>query len=204
MSSKSAKHSSGARSEEAVVVVSGLPRSGTSMLMSMLEAGGLTVVSDHLRTADEDNPKGYHEYEPVKQLHRQEDKTWIGDARGKAIKVISQLLKALPGPYRYKVVFLHRNLEEVIASQNKMLVRRGQPPKAGSDEQMMALFREHVKAVKEWLARQSNFEVIHVKHKDVLDDPQGQAKQINKLLNLDLDAERMAAAVDRNLYRNRS
>ena len=175
------------------------------MVMSMLEAGGLPVFSDDIRTLDEDNPKGYHEYEPVKQLHNnQEDKTWVGDSRGQALKVISQLLKELPGPYGYKVVFMHRNLEEVTASQNKMLIRRGRPAAAGADQQIISLFQEHINAVKEWLEKQPNFEVLHVAHREVLDDPLGQARKISRFLNLDLDVDKMAAAVDTELYRNRT
>ena len=107
-----------------IVVVSGLPRSGTSMVMKMLEAGGLAVLTDGLRTADEDNPKGYYEVERVKDLAREADKGWLGEARGKAVKVISYLLKSLPPTFNYKVVFIRRDLEEVLASQRKMLARQ--------------------------------------------------------------------------------
>src|SRR5687768_8758894 len=110
-----------------IVVVSGLPRSGTSMAMKMLEAGGLSVVTDGLRTPDEDNPKGYYEDERVKRLHKEPDKTWLHEARGKVVKIISFLLKSLPPDHNYKVVLMQRNLREIVASQNKMLARLGKP-----------------------------------------------------------------------------
>ena len=112
-----------------IVVVSGLPRSGTSMAMKMLEAGGLSVVTDGLRAADEDNPKGYYEDERVKDLHQAADKAWLRDARGKVVKIISFLLKSLPAENNYQVLFMHRNLREIVSSQNKMLVRRGERTK---------------------------------------------------------------------------
>ena len=107
-----------------VTVVSGLPRSGTSMMMKMLDQAGLELVTDRLRQADEDNPKGYFEYEPVKQLARSADRTWLDDARGKGVKIISTLLRELPAHYNYKVVFMRRDLSEILASQAKMLARR--------------------------------------------------------------------------------
>ena len=109
-----------------IVVVSGLPRSGTSMMMQMLEAGGMEVMTDGLRAADEDNLKGYFEYETVKALHT--DRNWLPEARGKAVKIISELLKYLPETQTYRIIFLRRALEEVLASQDRMLVRRGVQP----------------------------------------------------------------------------
>ncbi|MCA1601952.1 MAG: sulfotransferase [Acidobacteria bacterium] len=126
--------------EESIIIVSGLPRSGTSMMMRMLEAGGINVLTDGIRKADEDNPEGYYEVELVKTLKQQSDKLWLGDARGKAVKVISALLDTLPQSYRYKVIFMNRNLAEVIASQNKMRARKGDHSES-SDEEMSRLFQ---------------------------------------------------------------
>src|SRR5512139_2049136 len=109
---------------EPVIIVSGLPRSGTSMLMKMLEAGGVPLVTDGVRTPDEDNPKGYYEVERVKDLANEQDKTWLRQSKGKGLKVISYLLKSLPADVNYKVVFIRREIEEVLASQKKMLDRR--------------------------------------------------------------------------------
>src|SRR5262245_65195845 len=132
---------------EAVVIVSGLPRSGTSMMMKMLEAGGVPIMTDAIRTADVDNPKGYYEYERVKELEKETDKSYVREGRGKALKVISFLLKDLPDDNYYRVIFMRRDLDEVIASQNKMLDRRKE--EAIDDHETMAeAYRHHLAAVK--------------------------------------------------------
>ncbi len=187
-----------------IIVVSGLPRSGTSMMMAMLEAGGIEILTDCVREADEDNPKGYFEFETVKQLAQDRSKSWLEDAPGKAVKVISELLKELPSDLSFRLIFMSRNLEEVIASQNKMLVRRGEPPAAGDDEKMMLLFERHLEKLKQWIDRQSHFEALFLEYKKVLEDPTGQAEQIKVFLQRDLDVTKMAHVVDRQLYRNRS
>jgi argonaute-like protein implicated in RNA metabolism and viral defense len=155
--------------ERQIAIVSGLPRSGTSMLMKMLEAGGMQVLTDYIREADEDNPEGYYEFEKVKQIKH--DESWLEDAEGKVVKMISQLLQHLPPDYTYKVVFMHRRMEEILASQRKMLIRRGAPSDEVSDEQMAALFRKHLKRLKTWLDEQPNFEVIYVSYNEVLANP---------------------------------
>ncbi len=189
---------------EPVVVVSGLPRSGTSMMMGMLEAGGVEILTDGIRTADEDNPKGYFEYEPVKELTKDGSKLWLEDAPGKAVKIISELLKELPSDLNFKLIFMKRNLEEVIVSQNKMLVRRGESADGDEDERMMLLFARHLEKVKQWIDRQSHFEAIFLDYEKVVEDPDSRAEQIEAFLHRELDVTSMAGVVDRQLYRNRS
>ncbi|MBI2839073.1 MAG: sulfotransferase domain-containing protein [Acidobacteria bacterium] len=186
-----------------VIVVSGLPRSGTSMTMKMLEAVGLGTVTDGQRVADEDNPKGYFEDERVKDLHKTEDKTWIRDARGKAIKVISYLLKDLPRDNFYKVVFMRRNLNEVLASQKKMLDRRGEKSET-NDERMIEIYKDHLWKVNWMFKHSSNIEALDIEYQMVIQDPRTQATRIREFLGLDIDVEKMVAAVDPSLYRNRS
>lgn len=153
------KHNAGAQpawgaAEQPVIVVSGLPRSGTSLMMRMLAAGGVPLLTDGQRTADEDNPYGYFEYEPVKALQR--DATWLPQARGKAIKIISQLLPTLPPDVPYRVLFMRRELREVLASQRQMLVRRGKPSDADSDAELAALFAAHLQQVQQcWRSRRT-------------------------------------------------
>jgi hypothetical protein len=171
------------------------------MMMKMLEAGGLPVLTDNIRTADEDNPKGYYEFERVKQI--EEDKEWLEEARGKVVKMIAALLKHLPSENRYRVIFIRRNMDEILASQKRMLIRRGEPTDAISDERMADLFRKHVARVEEWLDRQPNFDLLYVHYSDILADPQPQAEQINTFLGHALDAEAMASVVDPALYRQR-
>lgn len=186
-----------------VVVVSGLPRSGTSMAMKMLEAAGLEVVTDNERTADEDNPKGYLEDERVKELAEMEDKSWIRDSRGRAIKVISFLLKDLPRDNNYKVIFMRRDLEEVLASQKKMLERRGEVDET-PDERMTDAYRDHLWRVNWLLKHDPAFEAIDVQYREVLEDPEPQARRIAEFLGGGMPVERMTAVVDENLYRNRA
>ena len=185
-----------------IVVVSGLPRSGTSMAMKMLEAGGLSVVTDGLRAADEDNPKGYYEDERVKDLHQAADKTWLRDARGKVVKIISFLLKSLPADNNYQVLFMHRNLSEIVASQNKMLVRRGERNET-PDERAVQLLDEQVRDARFFL-RRPQFEVLELNYGEMLQGARPQAQRMAAFLGQSLDVERMAQVVDVQLYRNRS
>ena len=186
-----------------IVVVSGLPRSGTSMVMKMLEAGGLPILTDGLRTADEDNPKGYYEVERVKDLAREADKGWLVDARGKGIKVISYLLKSLPGHFNYRVVFIRRDIEEVLASQRKMLARRGETEET-PPERMRALFDDDLWRAGYQLKRRPEFETLELHYSAVLARPLDQSRRLAAFLGGGLDAEAMAAAVDPQLYRNRA
>lgn len=192
-----------AKTPSYITVVSGLPRSGTSMMMKALEAGGLPVLTDALRVADEDNPKGYYEVERVKQLDKG-DTAWMADAQGKVIKVISALLEHLPAAYSYRVIFMQRALPEVLASQKKMLERRGEPTDRVSDEELTRLFTKHVQKVETWLRAQPNFQALTVDYNRMLADPQPWVRQINQFLEGRLDEARMIEVVDPALYRNRA
>ena len=184
-----------------VTLVSGLPRSGTSMMMKMLEAGGMTVLADHVRTADEDNPEGYYEFERVKKIEH--DQSWLEDARGKVVKMISALLKHLPPGYRYKVIFMRRKIEEVLASQRQMLIRRGKPTDATSDEKMAAFFANHLRRVEEWLAAQPSVEILYVSYNDLMQAPEVHCATVARFLGLPLDPARMAQVASGSLYRQR-
>jgi hypothetical protein len=184
-----------------VTLVAGLPRSGTSMMMRMLESGGLPVLTDHIRTADRDNPEGYYEYERVKRI--EDDQDWLEEARGRAVKMVSALLPHLPASYSYKVIFMRRTMPEILASQRKMLVRRGEPADAVDDAQMTRLFEQHLAKVTAWLADQPNIQVLYVSYNDVLADPDKAARQVVRFLGEALDVSAMAAVVDPSLYRNR-
>jgi hypothetical protein len=186
-----------------VVVVSGVPRSGTSMAMKMLEAGGLELVIDHERAADEDNPKGYYEDERVKELEKSSDRSWIRQARGKGIKVISRLVRSLPLDSRYRVILMRRDLGEVLASQRKMLERRGEEDGA-PDERMRELLEKDLWQASWWMkAHGGNFHWIDLHYHEVLADPERQAHRIAGLVG-GLDVRRMAEMVDPELYRNRA
>lgn len=187
---------------EYVIVVSGLPRSGTSMMMKAIHAGGIEPIIDHIRKADEDNPKGYYEFEPVKKT--KEDASWLTKAAGKVVKMVYRLLYDLPGGYEYRVVFMQRDLTEVLASQKKMLNRSGKAGGAIPDEQMAALFTAELNKCEKWIAEQPNFKVLYINHRDMISDAPAQVEKINAFLDGGLDTDAMAQTVDPNLYRNRN
>ena len=183
------------------IIVSGLPRSGTSMTMKMLEAGGISPLTDHIRTADNDNPKGYYEFERAKKL-KEGDMAWLPDAEGKAVKIIAALLTSLPNNYEYRVLFMRRKIEEVLASQAKMLENRGEESKV-DDDTMADLFVRHVSQVEAWLHGQPNLQYIDIDYNELLADPLPYVQQINQFLGGNLNENAMIAVVDPKLYRQR-
>ncbi len=185
-----------------IVIVSGLPRSGTSMLMRMLEAGGLPLLTDGLRTPDSDNPRGYYEYEAVKKL-REGVSGWLDQADGKAVKVISALLSFLPKDRSYRVVFSLRALPEILASQRKMLVNRGEDPDKVSDVDMAQYFESHLAQVTGWLKQQPHMRVLYVDYNAMLKDPAPHVHEINEFLGGKLAEDKMRAVIDPSLYRQR-
>jgi hypothetical protein len=189
-------------SNKKIVIVSGLPRSGTSMMMKMLTEGGIPAVTDTLREADEDNPNGYFEIQQVKAL-KDGEKQWIYDARGKVVKVISYLLEFLPEDISYDVIFMEREISEILASQRKMLQRRNETS-ALTDAEMEAQFREHLKAVKYWSARRPNMRILYVKYNEMVTAPENLCTTIKDFLELPLDLNAMQAVPNQSLYRNRS
>ena len=189
---------------EPITVVSGLPRSGTSMLMKMLEAGGMKIMTDSERTADIDNPKGYFEYERIKDLEKETDKSYVRDGRGKVLKVISFLIKDLPDDNDYRVIFMRRDLEEVLASQNKMIQRLGTEDSAAQEEAMKEAYRNDIVRTRLLCKNRPNFELIEVHYKSAVEAPADAASRVNAFLGGGLDEEAMRAAVDGSLYRNRA
>src|SRR6185437_16101473 len=147
-----------------IIIVSGLPRSGTSLMMQMLDNGGIAVVTDGARTADVDNPKGYYELAKVKSIKR--DGSWLPDARGKALKIVSQLLYDLPASEQYRIVFMERDFDEMLASQEKMLQRLGRP--AAPRDAIKGPYATHLKRLHEWLSRQRNMAWLRVSYNELL------------------------------------
>ena len=186
-----------------IVVVSGLPRSGTSMAMKMLDAGGMPTLTDGIRTADESNPKGYYEFERVKELDKNGDVAWLSGARGHAVKIISFLLTFLPETFDYQVIFMDRDIDEVLASQNKMLVARGEAADSSQDPQMRQAYQQHLLKVERFLRNRKCFTTMRLGYKAVIDNPAVEARRLNEFLGGRLNVERMTAVADRELYRNR-
>ena len=187
--------------KQPIVIVSGLPRSGTSMMMRMLAEGGIPVVTDELRRADSDNPNGYFEFETVRQMSTG-NVEWLANANGKAVKVISALLEYLPSNYSYKIIFLEREIKEILESQRKMLANRNE--KATADEAGIEMqIQKHLSVMKPWLVRQPNIEVLYVNYNTLMTKPEPLCEQIIEFLDLPLNQTRMLAVPDRHLYRNR-
>jgi hypothetical protein len=184
-----------------ITVVSGLPRSGTSLMMQMLAAGGLPPLTDGIRAADDDNPRGYLEFEPVKRTRQ--DASWVPSALGKAVKMVYLLLRDLPADYHYRVILMRRDLQEVLASQNAMLQRSGKQGANLSGERMAALYSGQLSQIVEWLGRQPNFSLLEVQHRDCLYATAEAAAAVNGFLGGTLDEARMVAAIDAGLHRRK-
>ena len=186
-----------------IPIVSGLPRSGTSLMMGMLAAGGLEVMTDQLRLPDDDNPVGYFELEEVKKLIQGEH-SWLASANGKAVKVISTLLPYLPDGYHYRIIFMRRAMEEVLASQRKMLINRGENPDKISDDQMAEMFQKDLQQSEHWINSQAHTSRLAINYRQLIADPRPLVAEINRFLGGGLDEDKMLAIIDPSLYRHRS
>jgi hypothetical protein len=191
----------GVESREVITVVAGLPRTGTSMMMQMLAAGGLTPLTDGKRAADDDNPRGYFEYEPATRLR--DDASWVPQARGRVVKLVAPLLPFLPTDQHYRVIFMHRDLREVIASQQVMLKNLDRKGGQLSPDRLAAVLERNVRQIARHLARQPRFKILHLDYAEVLADPAGAAAQMNKFLDGGLDPVTAAAAVLPELRRQK-
>jgi hypothetical protein len=184
-----------------VTVVSGLPRSGTSMMMQMLAAGGIAPFTDDRREADADNPRGYLEHEKATQLHL--DSSWLAEARGKAVKIVAHLLPYLAEGEEYRVVFMHRALAEVTASQSAMLERLGRRGGGLAEQEMARVFAGQLVRVQEWLKRAPHVKVMAMPYAQVLEDPAGAAARLAAFLGEPFDRAKAAASVVPALWRQR-
>jgi hypothetical protein len=184
-----------------ITIVSGLPRSGTSLMMQMLVAGGMTALSDGERAADVDNPRGYLEWERIKTLPN--DPSCIAEGEGKVVKVISRLLLSLPSSHEYRVIFMQRPLPEVLASQDQMLHHRGTYKEGANPAIMSAAFEKHLREVYAWLEGKAYVKALLLPYHDVLNEAKSSAQKIEQFLDIPLNADAMAQQVDGSLYRNR-
>ena len=189
-------------SKNFVTIVSGLPRSGTSMMMRMLEAGGISPVVDGERKANADNPMGYYEFEPVKAL--KEDSSWVADSTGQAVKVIYKLVYDLPNNVPYRIVFMQRDIEEVLSSQEKMMRRDGLDPDTIGRDLLYNLFQTDVMDFRRWAEVQGNIQIMYADYRRMVDEAEEMSRHIAEFLGQDLDIPAMASVVDPDLYRNRA
>jgi hypothetical protein len=182
-----------------IIVVSGLPRSGTSLMMQLLDAGGIEVVTDLVRSPDSDNPRGYYEFEQVKKIKT--DASWLPEIRGKAVKMVSQLLYDLPATECYRIVFMERDMQEVLDSQGKMLERLGRS--AAPRDEISRAYELHLTRLHQWLGEQSNMAVLRVRYADAIAQPDAEANRLNEFLGGRLEVADAVRAIDPSLYRNR-
>lgn len=188
--------------KNSITIVTGLPRSGTSMMMRMLEAGGIEVATDNLRTADTDNPNGYYELEVVKNI--KDDTSWVENMKGKAFKMVSTLLYHLPEEYDYNLVFMRRHAQEIMDSQHRMLKRLGKNTNPDDDVKFISLFEKHLNHIDEWIASKTNVSNLYVPYNQLLNTPPELLNAIGQHIDKDLNIEAMCNVIDKNLYRNRS
>jgi len=185
-----------------ITIVSGLPRSGTSLMMQMLVAGGMTALSDGERVADTDNPRGYLEWERIKQLPG--DPGCIAEAEGKVVKVISRLLLSLPEGHEYRIIFMQRPLPEVLASQDQMLRRRGTYKEGANPAVIASAFEKHLREVYAWIDSRPYVKALRLPYHEVLSSPKQTGEQLSEFLGTGLNVDAMAQQVDASLYRNRA
>ena len=190
------------KDKNTIVIVSGLPRTGTSMMMQMLKAGGMSIVTDHIKQPDEDNPRGYYEYEKVKDIRT--DNSWLKNCHGKAVKMVSALLHYLPKDKKYRVIFMLRNMEEMFESQTAMLQRLGGEEAGISQEEMCEKLEKHLLTVKDWIARQKNIQVTYIDYNKVIQNPRRHASLVSQFLKGQVNVEKMSTVVDGSLYRKKS
>ena len=183
-----------------IYIVTGLPRSGTPMMMKMFDAGGIKPISDGLRQADIDNPNGYYELEAVKDIKT--DVSWLEDAPGKVVKMVSMLLFNLPSTYEYKIVFMRRKMAEIIASQNRMLTRLGEKAEK-NDEEMGKLYELHLAEIIDWLSKKSNIKFVEINYNQIMIDPLRELNRLVPLCEDQLNIDEMAKVVNASLYRQR-
>jgi hypothetical protein len=184
-----------------IIIVSGLPRSGTSMMMAMLQAAGLELLVDDIRTADQDNPRGYYEYDKVKRLHK--DTSWLHEAQGKVVKIVSSFLEFLPPEHYYRVIFMQRTMTEILSSQQKML-DRNQRQAAADNAKLSSLFNAHIQKVLDYLDKQNNFTTCRLSfNRLLLSNPEEELTRLIRFFDGRLEKDPMLAVIDKALYRQR-
>ena len=182
-----------------IIVVSGLPRSGTSLMMQILQKAGIPLLTDEKRRADVNNPRGYFEYQPVKKL--KEDNSWLHRARGKALKIVSPLLVYLPDAFHYQIIFMQRSLDEIIASQNKMLNSRAIPPTPS--QRLRNYLANHLLQINTYLSNKKNISVLKIDFKTLIDQPETELAKLSEFLGHPFNHETIKSVIQRDLYRTR-
>lgn len=184
-----------------ITVVTGLPRSGTSLMMQVLKAGGMEILTDNVRPPDVSNPKGYFEYEKVKSLAK--DNSWLSEADNKAVKVIAQLARFLPLEFQYRCILMERNIDEIMLSQEKMIASLGGAKSPIGNDILKKTFAGQLERVRSYLTSNPHFELFEVSYGELLSGGTDIIEGLNEALNLNLDVGKAASVIDNSLYRNR-
>jgi len=181
-----------------IIVVTGLPRSGTSLMMQILQSMGIKLFIDKHRAPDQSNPKGYFEHELVKTIER--NNFWIKDAKGKAIKIVSPLLMYLPVNINYKIIFMNRLLDEIIQSQERMLSERGKENNTINSEVLKQIFIKDLNLSRKWIAKQSQSKYLEISHSKLLENPKPELEKIKTFLDIPIDLRSTIKVIDKKLY----
>ena len=184
-----------------IIVVTGLPRSGTSLMMQILQSLQIKLFTDNHRSADESNPKGYFEHQWVKTIEK--DNSWLTDVKGKAIKIVSPLIKYLPVDLNYKIIFMNRDLDEIIQSQERMLTENNKKDDATNSEELKQIFLKDLKQSKDWIHTQLHSEVLEILHSKLLKNPETELEKIKSFLKIDINTTLILKVIDKNLYRSK-
>jgi len=185
-----------------ITIVSGLPRSGTSLMMQMLEKGGMDILTDGHRKPDENNTRGYFEVEKVKTL--QKDNSWLNEAEGKAVKIIVQLLPFVSPDFDYSVIYMIRPVEEILRSQTRIISNLYKEKKTLAPEILEKTFAKQVRRVQQWMEAHPRIQTLYIFYPEVLHHPLNQARTIQQFLGLELDVKSMASAVDASMWHQKS
>ena len=172
-------------------------------MMSMLEAGGMTLLKDDVRKADDDNPKGYFEYERVKNL-REGDVAWLSEAMGKGVKIISYLLPRLSDRHHYRVIFMQRDIAEILASQRKMLISRGKDPDKIEEDELRRIMSAHLVKVQDWMHQQNNIATLEIQYHHLFERATDLIPRIDDFLGNILNRANMVGVIDPSLYRQKA
>lgn len=187
--------------DDSIIVVSGLPRSGTSMMMQILNALNVQLYTDNHRPADKSNPRGYYEHQDVKKLEN--DSTWLKYVKGKAVKIISPLLIHLPKNFQYKIIFMLRDINEIIHSQNKMLNNSAKNEEPTNPQILKTIFDKNILQIKKWQKENPNAKILYLNYVDFLNKAEDEVKKIQPFLNLEITPVNLSHIISRDLYRSR-
>lgn len=204
--------SSPANDQEIITIISGLPRSGTSLMMQIVEAAGLSIFTDGKRLADDSNQRGYYEHDRISGLLQQSDRSWLAATRGQALKIVAPLLSALPLRFKpdqegaqprkapsYRILFMERDIREILASQSAMLQRLGKKPPQGD---LAKAYQQQVTNAACWI-QQHQIPTLGIDYHDLVHGSDDLLRKIAAFLGTPDKLAEMQAVIDPRMHRAR-